>query len=79
MWGDRFYNPKTKRVVGRKEAGGKLKPMFVQFALEPIWKLYDVAEMEAAGSLPAGTKSLAEMATALGTKVNARDLANNDR
>ena len=42
LWGDWYLDPKTKRVVGRKKLGGRpLKPMFVQFVLENIWKVYD--------------------------------------
>ena len=46
LWGDFYLDPKTKRVVGRKKAfeGGKgrsLKPLFVQFILDNIWKVYE--------------------------------------
>ena len=42
LWGDWFLDPKTKRVVGRKKLGGRaLKPMFVQFVLENIWRVYE--------------------------------------
>lgn len=42
LWGDCYLDPKTKRVVGRKELAGRaLKPMFVQFVLENIWRVYE--------------------------------------
>jgi len=42
LWGDWFLDPKTKRVVGRNKLGGRnLKPLFVQFVLENIWKVYE--------------------------------------
>jgi len=42
LWGDWYLDPKTKRVVGRKRlAGRNLKPMFVQFVLDNIWKVYE--------------------------------------
>lgn len=42
LWGDWYLDPKTKRVAGRKKlAGRNLKPMFVQFVLENIWRVYD--------------------------------------
>lgn len=42
LWGDWYLDPKAKRVVGRKKlAGRNLKPMFVQFVLENIWRVYD--------------------------------------
>jgi len=39
LWGDYYYSPKLKKIVGRKAAAGKLKPMFVQLVLEPIWQV----------------------------------------
>ena len=39
LWGDWFYHPKSKKIVGKKTAGGKLKPLFVQLVLDPIWKI----------------------------------------
>ncbi|KAG2498450.1 hypothetical protein HYH03_003706 [Edaphochlamys debaryana] len=47
LWGDWAFSPKDKRVVRaskRAGGGGKLKPMFVQFALEPLWKAYSVCD-----------------------------------
>lgn len=42
LWGDWYLDPKSKRVVGRKKlAGRNLKPMFVQFVLENIWRVYE--------------------------------------
>lgn len=42
LWGDWFLDPKTRRVVGRKALNGRnLKPLFVQFVLENIWKVYN--------------------------------------
>ena len=42
LWGDWYLDPKTKRVVGRKKLAGRpLKPMFVQFVLENIWRVYE--------------------------------------
>ena len=42
MWGKYYLDPKTKRVVGPKRLKGRpLKPLFVQFALENVWSVYD--------------------------------------
>jgi ribosome assembly protein 1 len=42
LWGDFYLDPKTKRVVGRKKLAGRpLKPMFVQFVLDNIWRVYE--------------------------------------
>lgn len=47
LWGPYAFSPKDKRVVKLKgRDSGKAKPMFVQFALEPIWKAYSVCEGE---------------------------------
>lgn len=42
MWGDYGFSAKDKRVVQLKRKDGseaKAKPMFVQFILEPLWKV----------------------------------------
>ncbi|XVF14919.1 hypothetical protein REPUB_Repub09cG0102500 [Reevesia pubescens] len=45
FWGPRYFNPKTKMIVGKKGVGGgsKARPMFVQFVLEPLWQVYQAA------------------------------------
>ncbi|KAF7833788.1 elongation factor-like GTPase 1 [Senna tora] len=45
LWGPRYFNPKTKMIVGKKGIGGgsKARPMFVQFVLEPLWQVYQGA------------------------------------
>ncbi|KAI9082213.1 hypothetical protein K1719_035636 [Acacia pycnantha] len=45
LWGPRYYNSKTKMIVGKKGIGGgsKARPMFVQFVLEPLWQVYQGA------------------------------------
>ncbi|KAH6814500.1 Ribosomal protein S5/Elongation factor G/III/V family protein [Perilla frutescens var. frutescens] len=42
LWGPRYFNPKTKMVVGKKAMSNtaKARPMFVQFILEPLWQVY---------------------------------------
>ncbi len=30
LWGDWYFSPKAKKIVGKKAAAGKLKPMFSQ-------------------------------------------------
>lgn len=41
LWGDFAYSAKDKRVVKARARGGAPKPktMFVQFILEPLWKV----------------------------------------
>eukprot|EP00201_Polytomella_parva_P014391 CAMPEP_0175066456 /NCGR_PEP_ID=MMETSP0052_2-20121109/16521_1 /TAXON_ID=51329 ORGANISM="Polytomella parva, Strain SAG 63-3" /NCGR_SAMPLE_ID=MMETSP0052_2 /ASSEMBLY_ACC=CAM_ASM_000194 /LENGTH=785 /DNA_ID=CAMNT_0016333165 /DNA_START=42 /DNA_END=2396 /DNA_ORIENTATION=- len=67
LWGDYQFNPKDKSVTRckRRVAGGPPpKTLFVQFALEPIWKAY--------GSLDSGAE---EAAAVLGAIVRGRGLA----
>ena len=44
LWGDFYFDPKAKRVIGQKQREKEkraLKPMFVQFVLDNIWAVYD--------------------------------------
>lgn len=45
LWGPRYFNPKTKMIVGKKGmvTGSKARPMFVQLVLEPLWQVYHAA------------------------------------
>jgi ribosome assembly protein 1 len=44
LWGDFYFDPKTKRVLGSKHLKGRnLKPMFVQLVLDNIWAVYDAS------------------------------------
>lgn len=93
LWGDWFYQPKARRIVGKRRAaadappGATLRPLFVQLALEPLWQLYAATDAEADAADQAGppaggaAKSLADMARALGVAdlVPKRDLAAADR
>ena len=79
LWGDWFFSPKTRKIVGKKAAGGKLKPLFVQCVLDPIWKLYKVAEAERHGYPPEGGKDLTAMAASLKVDVAEKDLKSADR
>ncbi|CAD7704026.1 unnamed protein product [Ostreobium quekettii] len=44
LWGDYYFQSKTKSVVRRKAVAGRLQPMFVQFILEPLWNAYSVCD-----------------------------------
>ena len=48
LWGDFGYQPKTKRIVRLKgKSEERIKPLFVQLALEPLWKAYAAVERSA--------------------------------
>lgn len=47
MWGDYAFQPKLKRIVKIKaDQRGRLKPLFVAFALDPLWKAYKACDPE---------------------------------
>jgi ribosome assembly protein 1 len=70
LWGDWYYQPKTKRIVSKKalaaatsqQAASRAKPLFVQLALEPLWQLYAAAEAEAAAGSVEGAAAAAAAA-----------------
>ncbi|GMK57285.1 hypothetical protein CspeluHIS016_0401190 [Cutaneotrichosporon spelunceum] len=75
LWGDWFLDPKTKRVVGRKGLNGRpLKPLFVQFVLENIWKVYNVV-LEEHQYNPEATSKIVK---ALNVRVAPRELKSKD-
>lgn len=47
LWGDFFFDPKTKTVIGSKGLKGRnLKPLFVQLVLDNIWAVYNCTVIE---------------------------------
>ncbi|KAF9623592.1 hypothetical protein IFM89_003382 [Coptis chinensis] len=44
LWGPRYFNKTTMMIGGKKAAGVSKVPMFVQFVLEPLWKVYQAAD-----------------------------------
>ncbi|MCI27452.1 elongation factor Tu GTP-binding domain-containing protein 1-like, partial [Trifolium medium] len=73
LWGPRYFNPKTKMIVGKKGigAGSKAKPMFVQFVLEPLWQVYQ-------GSLEGDKGLIEKVIKSFHLQVPARELQNKD-
>ncbi|KAF5367596.1 hypothetical protein D9757_010647 [Collybiopsis confluens] len=41
MWGEWYFEPKTKRIVGPKGRKPGMKSLFVQIVLDNLWKVYD--------------------------------------
>lgn len=72
LWGDFYFDTKTKRVVGPKHKSKNARPLFVQLVLETIWAVYDstVVNRDAEKS--------AKIVTALNLKINPRDLKAKD-
>ncbi|XP_004498119.1 uncharacterized protein [Cicer arietinum] len=73
LWGPRYFNPKTKMIVGKKGigGGGKAKPMFVQFVLEPLWQVYQ-------GALEGDKGLIEKVIRSFNLQVPARELMNKD-
>lgn len=75
LWGDFYFDPKTKRVLSQKQKEKEkrpLKPMFVQFVLENIWSVYD-AVIENRDQ-----EKIEKIVTSLNLKVHPRDLKSKD-
>ncbi|KAF9070505.1 hypothetical protein BDP27DRAFT_1402013 [Rhodocollybia butyracea] len=45
MWGEWYFDPKAKRIVGPKSKRLGMKPLFVSIILENLWKVYDAVGM----------------------------------
>ncbi len=41
MWGEYFYNPKTKKLT-KDPPSDKARPLFESFVIKNIWALYDL-------------------------------------
>ncbi|KAL1748353.1 P-loop containing nucleoside triphosphate hydrolase protein [Schizophyllum fasciatum] len=73
LWGDYYFDPKTKKAIGSKHLAGRpLKPIFVKFVLENIWAVYDAVVLN-----PDPEKT-AKIVTALNLKILPRDLRSRD-
>ncbi|KAG9440362.1 hypothetical protein H6P81_020527 [Aristolochia fimbriata] len=74
LWGPYYFNPKTKMIVGKKAAAGsKMRPMFVQFVLEPLWQVY-----QAASESEGGKEILEKVIKSLNLNVPIRELQHKD-
>lgn len=71
LWGDFYYNTKTKSYAKGAQEKAK-KPMFVQFVLENIWNLYEVI------AIRKDKEKVPAIAEKLGVKLHARDLRQTD-
>ncbi|SPO35504.1 probable translation elongation factor 2 -putative [Pseudozyma flocculosa] len=75
LWGDFYFDPKAKRVIGHRQKEKEkrpLKPMFVQFVLENIWAVYDsVVENR-------DQERIEKIVNSLSLKIHPRDLKSKD-
>lgn len=77
LWGDFYFDAKNKKILTKKGLKGKvMKPLFVSFILDNIWKVYESCLVEQ-GTEPDFEK-LQKMCTVLGVQLTARDLRTKD-
>lgn len=73
LWGDYYFDPKTKKAIGSKHLAGRpLKPIFVKFVLENIWAVYDAVVLNP------DSEKVAKIVSALNLKILPRDLRSKD-
>ncbi|TIC11721.1 translation elongation factor 2 [Wallemia mellicola] len=73
LWGDFYFDPKTKRLIGKKAVGNRpLKPLFVQFVLDNIWAAYDAIHMNH------DMEKVNKIINALNIRVHPRELKTRD-
>ncbi|GME76847.1 unnamed protein product [Ambrosiozyma monospora] len=73
LWGDFYLDPKTKKVITSKGLKGRnLKPLFVSFVLDSIWRVYDVALMNR------DQEKLEKIVKSLNIKILPRDMRSKD-
>lgn len=73
LWGDFYFDPKTKSVITSKGLKGRsLKPLFVQLVLDNIWAVYHCTVIER------DAEKSAKIIKALELKIAPRDLNSKD-
>ncbi|ODV85396.1 hypothetical protein CANARDRAFT_198607 [[Candida] arabinofermentans NRRL YB-2248] len=73
LWGDFYFDPKTKKVISSKQLKGRnLKPLFVTFVLDNIWHIYDSC------LLNKNQEKLEKIVKSLNLKILPRDLRSKD-
>ena len=69
LWGEKWWDGKTKSVADKQASASADAPMFTQFVLRNLWELYDVARSD-----PPKPKRLEKMMAAVGVAVDAEKL-----
>lgn len=77
LWGEFYFDAKNKKILTKKNLKGKsIKPLFVSFILDNIWKLYETCIVDQ-GEEPDYEK-LKKMCSVLNVELTARDLRTKD-
>lgn len=79
LWGNYFFQQKTKRIVKRKSVGlnSKGKPMFVQFIMSNIHAIYD-SILSSQHDHDLAIEKRENFVSKLGLKVTSRDIKHRD-
>ncbi|ODV59753.1 GTPase RIA1 [Ascoidea rubescens DSM 1968] len=73
LWGDYYFSPKSKKILTSKGLKGKnLKPLFVSFVLDNIYKVYQNTIVEK------NMAQLEKIISVLNLKISPRDLKSKD-
>ncbi|RPA95202.1 P-loop containing nucleoside triphosphate hydrolase protein [Choiromyces venosus 120613-1] len=73
LWGDYYFDPKTKRVLQKKHLKGRnLKPMFVQLVLDNIWAVYTSTVLNK------DQEKIEKIVKSLGLKIPSREMKSKD-
>lgn len=75
LWGNYYFDPKTKRVLTQKQHDKEkrnLKPMFVQLVLDNLWSVYENTVEER------NMEKVEKMIATLGLTIHPRDLKSKD-
>lgn len=74
LWGDFYLDPKTKKVITSKGLRGRnLKPLFVNFVLNNIWFIYNIA------ILNHDQEKLEKVVKSLKIRITPRELRSKDK
>ncbi|KAH3901453.1 probable Ribosome assembly protein 1 [Saccharomycodes ludwigii] len=81
LWGDYYLDSKTKKIIEKKALKGKnLKPLFVSFILDNIWKVYGCVLGDATeqGDHQLDIAGIEKITKVLDVKLTPRDLRSKD-
>ena len=73
LWGDFFFNNKSKKVYRDRELANTNKPMFVEFVLDNIYKLYKMILIEK------NPEKIQKAANSINVQISAKELSSLER
>ncbi|KAL6934050.1 related to Ribosome assembly protein 1 [Hanseniaspora guilliermondii] len=77
LWGEYYFDAKNKKILTKKTLKGRnIKPMFVSFILDNIWRIYNTCLVDQ-GEEP-DLEKLKKMCSVLNVELTPRDLRTKD-